>query len=103
MFAKSSNLEGKLIIDGKEFSNLERIYLDGNSELEGVELRNLPELTTFTANNCKINCLEIVGCPKIIHLNVGNNLLNEVGFLNLFWSFSVVGMREVRAFSLFLA
>jgi len=80
LFARNKNLEGKLTIKG--YRELRNIYGEHNSNLTHVELIDLPELTHFSVSDCHLENIRIRGCPKISYLNVSNNYLRELGFLD---------------------
>jgi len=80
LFARNKNLEGKLTIKGCR--ELRNIYGEHNSSLTHVELIDLPELTHFSVSDCHLENIRIRGCPKISYLNVSNNYLRDLGFLD---------------------
>ncbi|CAG8696246.1 9260_t:CDS:1, partial [Ambispora gerdemannii] len=80
LFARNMGLEGELVVE--KFPKLEKIICDSNSKLTSIKVIGLSKLAIFNANACKVNKLVISGCPEIISLNVGNNLLSNTDFLD---------------------
>jgi len=56
----------------------------GDEGIKGVNkiiLSNLPKLEVFLANHCKLKKIKINDCHEINDFRVGNNSLEDLGFL----------------------
>ncbi|RIA81142.1 hypothetical protein C1645_744742 [Glomus cerebriforme] len=64
--------------------NLDENLLKGDLIIEGITLRNLPNLKVFVAHNMyeKFKRLDIINCPQIKEIDIGNNHLTNLEFLD---------------------
>ncbi|CAG8826174.1 15110_t:CDS:2 [Racocetra persica] len=76
----SKSLEGRLVVENYE--EVRNLDCGNNDKLESVELKNLPKLTNFYANGCRIKDIRVENCPNIEDFNASNNLLEDTRFLN---------------------
>lgn len=74
-----TKFQGQLVIE--DYSELEKIYLRDIKNIEKIELKNLPQLQECTIWNCGVKELTIENCPQIKKLNIENNLLTDLKFV----------------------